>query len=68
MLKERRGKTIKEPIRKRRIKRNIETWKKDLSKIKDVGRGNMTLKQRERERLNRKYRLEEGALCMFQLF
>ena len=37
----------------------METWRKDLSKIEDVRRGNMRLKQRERERLNRKYHLEE---------
>ena len=38
----------------------------DLSKIEEVWRGNIKLKQREMHRLNRKYHLEEeGTLCMF---
>ena len=59
MLKERRGRRTDEPFWKRRVKRNIDTWRKDLSKIEEVRRGNMKLKQRERDRLNRKYHLEE---------
>ena len=46
-------------LKERRIKRNIKTWRKDLNKVKEVRRGNMRLKQRERERVNRKYHLEE---------
>ena len=38
---------------------NILTWRKDLNKIEEIRRGTMRLKQRERERLNRKYNLEE---------
>ena len=59
MLKERRGRRTDEPFWKRRVKRNIDTWRKDLSKIEEVRRGNKKLKQRERDRLNRKYHLEE---------
>ena len=59
MLKERRGRRTDEPFWKRRVKRNIDTWRKDLSKIEEVRRGNMKLKQRKRDRLNRKYHLEE---------
>ena len=59
MLKERRGRRTDEPFWKRRAKRNIDTWRKDLSKIEEVRRGNMKLKPRERDRLNRKYHLEE---------
>ena len=59
MLKERRGRRTDEPFWKRRVKRNIDTWRKDLSKIEEVRRGNMKVKQRERDRLNRKYHLEE---------
>ena len=42
-LKARRGKRTKERFWKRRIKRNIETWRKDLSKTEEVRRGNMTM-------------------------
>ena len=59
MLKERRERRTDEPFWKRRVKRNIDAWRKDLSKIEEVRRGNMKLKQRERDRLNRKYHLEE---------
>ena len=59
MIKGRKGRRTEEPFWKRRIKGNIQTWRKDLSKIEEVRRGNMRLKQRERERLNRKYHLEE---------
>ena len=59
MIKGRKGRRTEEPFWKGRIKRNIETWRKDLSKIEEVRRGNMRLKQREGERLNRKYHLEE---------
>ena len=59
MIKGRKGRRTEEPYRKRRIKGNIETWRKDLSKIEEVRRGNMRLKQRERESLNRKCHLEE---------
>ena len=59
MIKGRKGRRTEEPFWKRRIKRNIETWRKDLCKLEEVRKGNMRLKQRERERLNRKYQLEE---------
>ena len=59
MIKGRKGRRTEEPFWKRRIKRNIETWRKNLSKIEEVRKGNMRLKQRERGRLNRKYQLEE---------
>ena len=36
MLKERSGKRTEESFWRRRIKRNIETWRKDLSKIEEV--------------------------------
>jgi len=54
MLKERRGRRTDEPFWKRGVKRNIDFWRKYLSKIEEVRRGNMKLKQRERDRLNRK--------------
>lgn len=44
MLKERRGRRIEELFWKRRVKTNIEIWRKDLSKIEEVRRGNMKLK------------------------
>ena len=47
------------PFWKTRVMSNIDTWRKDLSKIEEVRRGNKKLKQRERDRLNRKYHLEE---------
>ena len=59
MIKGRKGRRTEEPFWKRRIKGNIETWRKDLSKIEEVRGGNMRLKQRDRETLNRKYHLEE---------
>ena len=59
MIKGRKGRRTEEPFWKRRIKGNIETCRKDLRKIEEIRRGNMRLKQRERERLNRKYHLEE---------
>ena len=43
------------------IKQSIKTWRQDLSKIEEIRRGNMRLRQRERERLNRKYCLEENG-------
>ena len=61
MLKGRKGRRNEEPFWERTIKGNIKTWRKDLSKIEEVRRGNMRLKQRERERLNRKYHLEYGG-------
>ncbi|XP_037776982.1 uncharacterized protein LOC119573954 [Penaeus monodon] len=65
MLKKRKERRTEEPFWKTRIKQSIETWRKDLSKIEEIRRGNMRLKQRERERFNRKYRLEEnGTLCI----
>ena len=64
MLKERGGKRTEEPFWKRKIKRNIETWRKDPSKIEEVRRGNTRLKQRERERLNRNIGLRKGALSV----
>ena len=63
MIKGRKGRRTEELFWKKRIKGNIKTWRKDLSKI-EVRRGNMRLRQGERERLNRKYHL--GALCMSQ--
>lgn len=66
MLKERRGRKTDEPFWKRGVKRDIDTWRKDLSKIEKVRKGNKKLKQRERDRLNRKYHLEEERQCMFQ--
>ena len=59
MIKGRKGRRTEEPFWKRRINGNIEAWRKDLSKIEEVRRGNMRLKQRERERVNREYHLEE---------
>ena len=41
MLKEKRGRRTDEPFWKRGVKRNIDTWRKDLSKIEEVRRGNM---------------------------
>ena len=41
MLKKRRGKKTKDPFWKRRIKRNIGTWRKYLSTIEEVGRENI---------------------------
>ena len=64
MIKGRKGRRTEEPFWRRRIKGNIETWRKDLSKIEEVRRGNMRLKQRERERLNRKYHLEDEIARM----
>ena len=61
MLKKRKERRNEEPFWMRRIKQTIETSRKDLSKIEEIRRGNMRLKQRERERLNRKYHLEENG-------
>ena len=47
MIKGRKGRRTEEPLWKKRIKGNIETWRKDLSTIEEVRRGNMRLKQRE---------------------
>ena len=52
MLKERKGK-------EKNQKELIKTWRKDLSETGEARRRYLTLKQRERERLNRRYRLEE---------
>ena len=43
MLKERSGKRTEEPFWKRGITRNIKTWRKDISKIKEVQIGNTGL-------------------------
>ena len=51
MLKDRKGK-------EKNQKELIKPWRKDLSETGEARRRYMTLKQRERERLNR-YRLEE---------
>ena len=68
MIKGRKGRRTEEPFWKRRIKGNIETWRKDLSKIEEIRRGNMRMKQTERERLNRKYHLEErGTLYVSRM-
>ena len=61
MLKKKKERRTEEPFWKRRIKQSIKTWRQDLSKIEEIRRGNMRLRQRERERLNRKYRLEENG-------
>ena len=61
MLKKRKERRTKEPFCKRRIKQSIKTWRQDLSKIEEIRRGNMRLRQREREQLNRKYCLEENG-------
>ena len=45
-------------LKKRKERR---TCRQDLSKIEEIQRGNMGLRQRERERLNGKYRLEENG-------
>ena len=57
MFKKRKERTILEE----EIKQSIMTWRQDLSKIEEIRRGNMRLRQRERERLNRKYCLEENG-------
>lgn len=59
MLKKRKEKRTEEPFGERGIKRNIGTWRKDFNKIEEMRRQNMTFKQRDRERLKRKYRLGE---------
>ena len=59
LKKRKKGSKTVEPSWKRRIKGNITSWRKDLSRIEEVRKGKMKLKQRERERLNRKYNLEE---------
>ena len=41
MIKGRKGGRTEEPFWKRMIKGNIETWRKDLSKIEEVPRGSM---------------------------
>ena len=61
MLKTRKETRTEEPFWKKRIKQSIKTWRQDLSKIEEIRRGNMRLRQRERERLNRKYHLEENG-------
>ena len=48
MLKQRKERT-KEPFWKKRIKQSIKTWRQDLSKIEEIRRGNMRLRQREKE-------------------
>ena len=49
MLKKRKERRTEEPFWKRRIKQSIKTWRQDLSKIEETRRGNMRLRQRERE-------------------
>ena len=49
MLKKRKERRTEEPFWKRRIKQSIKTWRQDLSKIEEIRRGNMRLRQRERE-------------------
>ena len=61
MLKKRKERRTEELFWKRRIKQSIKTWRQDFSKIEEIQRGNMRLRQRERERLNRKYHLEENG-------
>ena len=48
-----------EPYWKRRIQTNIARWRKDLSKIEEVKRGELKLKLKEGQDMNRKYQLEE---------
>ena len=60
MLKKRKERT-EEPFWKRRINKSIETWRKDLSRIEEIRKGNTRLKQKERKRLSKKYRLEENG-------
>ena len=59
MLKKRKKRKTEEPFWKRRIEKSIEIWRKDLSKTEEIRKGNTRLKQREREWLNKKFRLEE---------
>ena len=49
MLKKRKERRTEEPFWKRRIKQSIKTWRQDCSKIEEIRRGNMRLRQRERE-------------------
>ena len=58
-LKKNKDRRTGEPCWKRRIKGNTISWRKDFTKIEEIQRATMRLKQRERERLNRKYNLEE---------
>ena len=46
-------------MKEKNQKELIKSWRKYLSETGEARRRYMTLKQRERERLNRKYRLEE---------
>ena len=62
LKKRKKGSKTVEPSWKRRINGNITSWRKDLSRIEEVRKGKMKLKQRERERLNRKYNLEEKGI------
>ena len=48
-----------EPWWKRRVEKNIEMWRKDLSKIEARRTGNHRMSDRELERMNRVYGLEE---------
>ena len=51
-------------MKEKNQKELIKSWRKDLSETGEARRRDMTLKQRERERLNGKYRLEErGTLA-----
>ena len=51
----------KEPFWKRRIQTNIDQWRKDLSKVDEVLRGNMKLKSKDSLRFERKYKMSENG-------
>ena len=50
MLKKRKERRTKEPFWKRRIEQSIGSWRKDLSKIEEIRRGNTRLIMKQRER------------------
>ena len=58
--KEQRVNIKKEPFWKRRIFNSIKTWRKDLSRLEELQRGRL-LKERERDQLNHKYKLNENG-------
>ena len=58
MMKEKIVRKNEEVFWKRRFKRSIENWRKDLSNIEEVRKGNSRLKQGEQDYMSRKYQLE----------
>ena len=54
------GNNNRQPFWKRRIEKSIAEWRKDISKLEATKKGHVLLAS-EKERMNRKYALEENG-------